>query len=147
MNNYENEEAHVSISLKPSTIADFENNYKLMVHNISTHLEDHMKGFTEESQLAAMKGFSSYMTSFYPKYFRDLIRQIEAFMNSFQEMESMRGHYVMKFGDYDKWKEVKVQEMQFIQKKFVIMMREISRELKRLENNKIKPITETIKDL
>jgi len=140
-------EHNINMDMKPSTMADFENKYKLMVHNISTHLEDKMSGQSEIVQLQAMNGISSYMVQNYGLVFREMIRQLESFMDSFQEMESMRGHYAMKFADYDRWKEQKVNEVQFFQRKFHIMMREISREIKRLENDNKKSITEKLENL
>tara|TARA_R110002074_G_scaffold359856_2_gene532426 strand:+ start:835 stop:1263 length:429 start_codon:yes stop_codon:yes gene_type:complete len=140
-------EHDINMDMKPTTIATFENKFSNMINEISTHLEEQMVNYSEIDHLKAMNGISSFMLQFYQKNLKDVLKQLESFMDSFHEMESMRGHYMMKFPDYDKWKEEKVHEGQFFQRKFIFMMREINREIKRLENDSQKSIKEKLQNL
>ena len=53
----------------------------------------------------------------------------------------------MKFSQYDKWKEFKVQEITYFQRKYLMTKREVTRELKRLENQKGSAIKQRLENL
>ena len=144
MNNHEEE---IHLSMKPKKQADLENKYKLNFHQITTHIEENMKHLPEESQLSALNGILSYLTTFHSHLLREFIRQLESLLNSSRDMESFREHYTMKFSDYDKWKEFKVQEISYFQKKYLMTKREVTREIKRLENQKGNSMKQRLENL
>ena len=144
MNNHE-EEIHLSMNQKNH--ADLENKFKLNIHQITTHLEENMKHLPEESQLGALNGILSYLTTFHSHLLREFIRQLESLLDSSRDMESFREHYIMKFSQYDKWKEFKVQVITYFQRKYLMTKREVTRELKRLENQKGSAIKQRLENL
>ena len=144
MNNHEEE---IHLSMNPKNHADLENKFKLNIHQITTHLEENKKHLPEESQLGALNGILSYLTTFHSHLLREFIRQLESLLDSSRDMESFREHYIMKFSQYDKWKEFKVQEITYFQRKYLMTKREVTRELKRLENQKGSAIKQRLENL